>query len=354
MTLITLTINNTNPILMGDLLVSSPDSDGEIETPTFVQGTGKMFSNKDGNKPIALNQKLYIINDRLCVALGGKLIQMEKLLKRLIAFYGESDFNDSHLLDYIKNYPMEDRTDLIAIILRSYEVNGEIDFSFQTIGAFWVEKSERYGLVIAGGSGDTQFIEFVKSNPRFYTDITNSDGSLVLNQYLMSYWLGREVSRADSLSSNWGAGFEMIVFENGRFVKLEYTIVLLEGKFGKDVPFEPAPFNTIMVNYQEDVMIIRAFANDIEKIFCVPTILNKRDIDYEYKDPKHETLLMTYLVTDVDNNIEYFPTVVRPRNVNKIGKSPIVIDRIGNRLRLTGDKREFEKILKMIKALNQE
>ncbi len=352
MTLIAFTLNHGYPVMMADLLISSTDSDGEIEIPTFVKGAGKLFAHMGESKPLGLKQKLYVINDRLCVALGGKGGQMRTFLKRIKAIYGEIDFDDNDLLKFLETYPDEESNELIAIVLKSQRDKEGFVFAVRSVGKLHLIENERYEKVVAGGSGAEQFLEFIQTNPKFGTDITNEDALLVMNQYLISYWLGREVSRAESLSNYWGAGYEMIIFNNGKFVKLEeYTVVLLVGKFGQGIAFEAAPINTMMVNYQEDVLIIRAFANNIERIFAVPSILDERDeLEVFDIEPKHETLLMTYILEDVDNRMEHFPTLVLPRNKNEFEQSPIVFKRVGNTLQLHKDSRTDNYILSLVKS----
>jgi hypothetical protein len=350
MTLIALTVNHGYPIMMADLLISSPKSDGAIEIPTFVKGTGKMFANMKQSKPCGLTQKLYIINDRLCVALGGSGDQMYTFLRRVKAIYGDNNFDDIDLLRFIETYPKDESNDLIAIVLKSQQIDGVFDFAVRCVGNLHLIDNERYTKVVAGGSGAKQFLDFIQTNPTFATDISDTDALLVMNQYLISYWLGQEVARAESLLNHWGAGYEMIIFDNGRFVKLdEYTVVLLVGKFGKGIEFEAAPISTMMVNYQEDVLIIRVFANDEEKVFPVPSIINEQDsIEVVDIEPKHATLLITYILEDVDKNMQYFPTVVLPRNKNEINQSPIVFKRIGDKLQLYQDSRADTHVLNSI------
>jgi len=349
MTLIALTLNHGYPVMMADLLISSPDSDGVIELPTFIKGTGKMFANMKKSKPLGLKQKLYIINDRLCVALGGRGDQMRTFLKRLKAIYGSNDFDDDDFLKFIETYPDDESNGLFAIVLKCQLINGVVDFAVRSIGNLHLIDNERYDKVIAGGSGTKQFIDFIQTNPKFGSYITNTDALLTMNQYLISYWLGQEISRAESLSNYWGGGYEMIIFEDDKFVKLEYTVVFLVGRFGKDIEFEAAPVSTMMINYQDEVFIIRVFANNVEKIFAIPSIIDERD-SFQVLDnePKHETLLMSYILEDVDMNIESTPTIVFPRNKNEFDKSPIVFKRVGNKLQLHLDSRVDERILNFV------
>lgn len=352
MTLIALTVNHGYPVLMADLLISSVESTGEIELPTFVKGTGSLFANMSRYKPLGLKQKLYIVNDRLCVALGGRGDQMRTFLKRMTAFYGSIDFNDDELITFVETYPIEESNDLIAIVLKSKQDETGYTFAVRCVGGLRMIENDRYEKVVAGGSGAKQFLEFIQTNPKYGTDITNTDAFLVMNQYLISYWLGREVARVDSLSNYWGAGYEMIVFESGKFVKLEeYTVVLLVGKFGNGIEFEAAPISTMMVGYQEKVLVIRVFANNVEKIFAIPSILDDREsIEVKDQEAKHSTLLMTYILENVDNNTEHFPTIVLPRNVNEFDKTPIVFKRVGNRLQLHKDRKTDDYILSVVKS----
>jgi hypothetical protein len=251
MTLIALTVNNVQngehgyPVLMGDLLISSPNGDDNMPTPTYVNGTKEIFANAE-DKPIGLNQKLYVINDRLCVALGGRVSQMETFLTKLRVIYDTVDFDDDDLWSFADEFAKEDGKDMFTIILKAKAITkDEYDFQVRCIGLYKddMAQSSLYGTVVAGGSGADQFLKFVQTNPRFATDIANTDAFLASNQSLMSHFLALEISGGETLSDYWGAGFEMITFDNGKFVKLqEYTVVLLNAPFGRGKKFEANRF----------------------------------------------------------------------------------------------------------------
>lgn len=349
MTLIALTLNHGYPIMMGDLLISSKQSTGDMELPTFVNGTGKLFFNKE-NRPVGLSQKLYVINDRLCVGVGGRKDQMRTFLKRLKALYGDHNFDDKDLFDYVEKYPQEDRTGLFAIVLKSQIVNGEIEFSARCLGEMYVLENKWYQKIISAGSGASQFIDFTQTNPKFGTDLEGTEALLYMNQSLIAYWLGQEVSRGESLSNLWGAGYEMITFKDGRFIKLdEYTVVLLTGEFGTGIKYQPAPFSTMLVNYQNDVLVIRTILHNEEKVFFARSIVDDREeIEINYREPKYEVLMIIYILTDVDTNIEYTPCVIRPRNINERGKSPIIFERVNGRLQMGTHPKTDEYILEKV------
>jgi hypothetical protein len=355
MTLIALSVNHGYPIMMADLLISSTESDGVIETPTFVKGTGTRLTQLNHSKPTTLRQKLYIINDRLCVALGGRGDQMYTLLKRLKNLYGEVNFDTEEFKNYVENYPNEDETDLIAIILLSTKNEFDYEFSVLTIGTLKETQHEIYEKVIAGGSGTDQFLQLLNSKvPMEITDdLTLSEKLLVANQYIIGYWLGRESASFESLSNSWGAGYEMIVFKDSKFVKLEeYTVVLIYGKMGKEINFQPVPINTIMVNYEDNILVMRAFSMGIEKIFVIPAIDEMRTEIVLKKDPKHKTLVITYIFDNLDTNKQFFPTSVFPKNRNVLGETPVFIERVENKLRIYTDSNYDKSIYELILRQN--
>jgi hypothetical protein len=341
--------------MMADILISSIEGDGVIETPTFVTGTGTRLTGLDKYKPKTLKQKLYIINDRLCVALGGRGDQMYTFLKRLKAFFGEVNFDNNDFKQYIETYPYEDKTDLIAIILFCTKIEANYEFSVIGIGSLRETQHEIYEKVITGGSGAGQFLHLINNHVTNIAshDLTTEEKLLVANQYLMGYWLGNESVSVESLSNYWGAGYEMIVFRNDKFVKLEeYTVVLFTGKIGKGIDFQPLPINTIMVNYEDDILVIKAFSKGIEKIFIVPAIDETRTEIVLNKEPKHETVIITYAIINHDINKWFFPTVVFPKNKNVLGETPIVIERVADKLRVFTDSNFDKYIFEMVSKEN--
>lgn len=357
MTLIALTVNRGYPVMMADILISSPDGDGTMPIPTYINGTKEIFTDVNGSNPFGLNQKLYVINDRLCVALGGEVKQMEKFLKQLRVIYDTVDFDDEDLWKFTDNFAREDGDQMDAIILKSKKVkDDEYDYQVRCIGNLRFIENALYDKVIAGGSGSKQLIEFIQTNPKFVTDITDTDAFLAANQSLIAHFLGLEVSSGKTVSKLWGAGYEMIVFENGKFVKLqEYTVVLLYAPFGKSIEFEAVPFSTMMINYQDDMLLISTFTNNVERVFPVPSITDERK-QFSVTDfqPSHSTLLMTYIFRDVDNgNAEYSRAAIFPRNKNEFDQTPIVFQRIDGKLRLYKDGRQDVAVLQtLINELN--
>lgn len=357
MTLIALTVNQGYPVLMADILLSSTEGSG-MAVPTYVDGTDELFTNVD-KKPIGLNQKLYVINDRLAVALGGRLDQMHTFLNRIQVLYSDVNFDDNDLDDFITSFGNDEGDKLLAIVIRSnMKGNGIPNFHVRTVGDIYVADTERFDKVFAGGSGVSSFVKFVNSVSAMRSDITNEDIFLSSNLSAIGYFLSSEMLDGNTLTNLWGAGFEMIIFEDGKFVKLkEYTVVVMWCEFGKKIEFNAGPVRTMLFNYEDDALVIRAIYNDKERVFAIPKINDERQaIKAKLDDPKHEILLIPYLFHDVDSDGHIYHSVsVFPKNVNKQGESPIVFfrDERGKLLMSTDaahDKQFFETSMELLRV----
>ena len=87
MTLIACTLNYGYPVLLGDILMTSDKKGDEIHIPTFLKGVEEFLPNTHEGFPILLRQKIYIINDFLCVALGGDMHEMKLFLDDLMNYF---------------------------------------------------------------------------------------------------------------------------------------------------------------------------------------------------------------------------------------------------------------------------
>lgn len=356
MTLIALTVNQGYPVLMADILLSSTEGSG-MAVPTYVDGTEELFSNKE-RKPIGLRQKLYVINDRLAVALGGRFDQMYTFLNRIQEFYGRVNFDDNDLDDFITAFEKDEGKELLAIVIRSIKnANGIPNFHVRTMGSISIADTEVFDRVFAGGSGVSSLMKFVNSTTSMRTDIQTTDRFLTSNLSAIGYFLSTEMLDGKSLANLWGAGFEMIIFEDGKFVKLkEYTIVVMWCEFGKKIEFNAAPVRTMFFSYHDEVLMIHAIYKDKEQIFEIPKVNDDRQRgNAKVKDPKHEVLVIPYLYHDVDSDGHVFHSVsVFPRNVNRKGESPIVFftDSRGKHIMSTDrqhDKDFFETSIAMLR-----
>ena len=159
MTLIALTVNNVSgqgegfPVMMADILITSRIGDYSMPTPTYLEGAKEIFSTTKDLKPFGLSQKLYVINDHLCVALGGSVAQMTTFLNQLRVIYDTTDFDRDDVVKFAIKFQEEEGTKLDAIILTAKPAEYGHHFQVRGIGSLRQIESELYGNVVAGGSG---------------------------------------------------------------------------------------------------------------------------------------------------------------------------------------------------------
>ncbi len=333
---------------MADILLTSAYGSG-IPLPTFIDGTDELFSNTQ-KKPVALTQKLYVVNDRLAIALGGRLDQMRTFLNRIQALYMDVNFVNSDLDDFITDYPDDESNNLLAIIVRGdLAKDGVFDFYVRTIGDIYLADTDNFDRVFAGGSGVSSFMKVVTSSSPLRSDIDDTDRFLASNLAAIGYFLSSEILTGKALANLWGAGFEMITVEGGKFRKLkEYTVVVMWCEFGKNIEFNSAPIRTMLFSYDDETLMVQAIYKDKERTFAIPQINDDRiSTNPKLNDPKHETLLIAYLYNDIDSDGHVYHSIsVFPRNKNTIEGSPIVFSKDGSGSRMTVDKKHDREFFK--------
>ncbi len=282
--MISLTTNHGFPYLVGDILLSSTDSDGNIETPSFLSGTGNLFDHVDGLKPFKFTRKVYIINDQLCVGLGGNYAQMYSFLNSLQAHFKDKIPSVNELKDYLNWYDVEKMDNLFGIVLLAETINTQIVFHPATIGKLNDYQHPVFEKVIVGGSGSNDFKESLNTFDRVYGEgaVNNENKALSQTFMLLSIFLGHEVASAKSLMNKWGAGFELITYKDGKFIFIDnFTFIFWKGVYNKDLGLKSSPFRVMKYKYEEDVLIIRAtdFEKNEKAFGVIP--LNKDKKDYK-------------------------------------------------------------------------
>jgi hypothetical protein len=122
MTMLSYTSNYNFPVLVGDILITSSLNGNNLSIPSHLDGLKNLLQeSKQSGTPSDLRQKIYIINDRLCVALGGRLDQMYSFLNALTTYFKDTLISDSELDVFLKNYP-DDKLDHLAALTLLIEI----------------------------------------------------------------------------------------------------------------------------------------------------------------------------------------------------------------------------------------
>jgi len=313
---------------MADILLSSYESEGNIATPSFINGTGKILDNVQGSKPTdRLIQKLYIINHQLCVAVGGRLDQMFSFVRALKIYFEEKIPTETELRDFLDNYDETKKNNLIALVLHAENGGNRVKFTSCHIGEWKSLEHDLFEEAFACGSGRDDYLkelEFAFNNVIVKSDLSEPNDaflSAISNSLLVfARFLGLESVTAQTLLKKWGAGFEIVSYVNGRFMKLdEITLVTMIGEKYFDKPLSTRPLNCLKFIYFDEALIIRGYAYGKEKIFCavpIDQVEKYKSFNINIPDFNSNTTLLSYVIKS-ENNLHETPVIVILNNLER-------------------------------------
>lgn len=312
--MLSLTYNNGYPIVLSDILFSSEDGIKNFSLPTHLDGTKQLISNNSISlSPIDLRQKVYIINERLCVVLGGRLDQMYSFLNYMEAFFKNEIPSIEQLSERLNSYDKDKRSELLALVILATLIGDSVAFDIRTIGKWQQVQHDVFSFIYSGGSGANDFLSTAKhyTGGVGYTNPFNK--SIAQNLDILSKCIAFECYSANSILDKWGAGFELTYFFFTKFKKLqEYTYILLKGTFDLETGLTCFPYAILKYKYIEDILVIRAANDQREKLFQVKPINSNRELNIdetnlpEYKSKDH---ILGFIIR-LPNNQIFLPTFV--------------------------------------------
>lgn len=315
MTMLLYTYNHGIPVLISDILLTSADGQNDFSLPTHLNGVEKLIdSGAISTSPTDLKQKVYIINDKLCVLLGGRLDQMFSFLNYLNAFFKDTIPSAETLVDYLKSYDKYKITNLLALIVLAEQENESLSFKIWKVGNWHQEKHDVFKSFLVGGSGANDFLRFARIYTQGIGHSNPLNKALTQNIDLLSKFVGAECNTAETILNKWGAGFEITYYFNGKFKKLpEYTFVLFNGEFEINNGLSIFPIGVLKYKYNQERLIVRAADSEREKLFVVNSIndstqkseyLEQKPPDYQSKD-----IILAYFIK-LPTGRFYMPTFV--------------------------------------------
>lgn len=272
--MLSLTYNQGFPVILSDILFTSEDGEKNFSLPTHLDGAKRLIDNELATgSPIDLRQKVYIINERLCIVLGGRLDQMYSFLNYMQAFFENKIPTPEELNDYLNAYDRDKRDKLLALVVLATVNGNTVEFETKTLGHWNEGHHNEFNFIFSGGSGSNDFLKTARdyTGGNGYTNEFNK--ALTQNLDLLSKFMGFEVTSADSILNRWGAGFELTYFYFTKFKKLkEYTYVLFSGIYEKTSGLSCHPYAVMKYKYIDDILIIRAANDEREQLFQVNPI----------------------------------------------------------------------------------
>jgi hypothetical protein len=221
MSLVAFLHNYGYPLLVGDLLVSRPPLPNEPITAQTLPTGKREIAGIGGTK---LRRKLYIINDRLAAGVVGEINTGGAFVRALKARFAAGSPDAGEVTNFVRAHveALNDPTRLNAIVIHAgAETNGQIPFNVGNCNLGVREETTRYaGEIIAIGSGMNEFVEYAQRAVPLgdSKDLRSALGRILS---LLAGLLIDEAGGVRDLSSAWGAGFELLAFDQGRFQRFD-------------------------------------------------------------------------------------------------------------------------------------
>ena len=284
MTLIANTSNYNCDILIGDILMTSETRGQEVGIPTFLGGVDAQLPPEQNFYPYSLRQKIYVIEDQLAVGFAGYESEIKPILEDLRTYFRYKQVTFDNLKAFLNDWDLTQFSNSAAYILIAEKNERATIIQHCMIGAWSKGASKTYEEVTACGTGTADFIKAAAQSI-----IASGEGNtnhlhetIALNYILLIKILGNERLSLDTIKNYWGAGFEMIYYDENSFKKVDdITFLFWNGTLDLETgAFEVQPFLILNYKYYEDLLVINAsngytFASQ----GVLPFYLTKDDID---------------------------------------------------------------------------
>lgn len=313
--MLSFTYNQGFPVILSDILFTSDKGMRDFSLPTHLDGAKRLIDNNFATgSPVDLRQKVYIINERLCLVLGGRLDQMYSFLNYMQAFFENKVPSSKELNEHLNAYDKDKRDNLLALIVLAIVNGNTVEFEIKTLGNWRKEKHDIFSYIFSGGSGSNDFLATARDYSGGFGHTNGFNKAIAQNLDLLSKFMEFEVTSADSILNRWGAGFEMTYFYFTKFKKLkEYTYILFSGTYDKTAGLSCQPYAVMKYKYFNDILIIRAANDEREQVFQV------NPINREYKkisfndsnlpDYQSRDFILGYIIR-LPNGQVYLPSFV--------------------------------------------
>lgn len=330
MTLIACTLNNSYPMMINDLLSTSPRKGQNLKLPTFLDGVEKYLPENIGNYPVQLTQKSYIIKHNLVVAIAGSYIENQKFIVSIKEYYRDKECTNKNIHEFIATI---DETELInsGYLILCYEKDSK-GFLMQPIkvGSHGIiEENDLLQKIYAIGSGANSFVSECDRYKRFSKtpNISGENQAMILNFGVLSGLLALERFSLETIKKYWGAGFELVNFDSKKetFYKLdEYTYIIWKGKFNtKTSELNISPFLFLSYKYYDDILLINSSDGKKFEGTAVRPIYKERDevdlskLPTEFKF--HDEILCNTFIIETDDGKLKTPSIVLNKPENSYG-----------------------------------
>ena len=225
MTMIATTIKNGVPLILGDILISSPQLPAHFLLPTLFDDVIPYLP-ATTDYPVDLRQKIYLLAPHVCAAFAGTVAHIKPFLED-VAMYCRYHPNiravdlQAYVQQYVTTNPLRDVTMQILVIDK---MEGISHLPIKKAGLWETGTSELVGDITAAGSGTEEFIAMAELEANVLHAVEASqlhEQAILANVTLIARILAQERAVLTTVQQYWGAGFEVAYVENGTFRKLD-------------------------------------------------------------------------------------------------------------------------------------
>lgn len=258
-------INQRNPYLISDLLLSGPERRRPVQLPSGDVST--IFPQGAGFVPVGLMQKLVIIADDLIVGWAGSVIYARSLIRELFERRAQSTLSTNDFIrDFLRTL-VGSEYDQAGVAFLAYVFDG----GRTTLHGFNIKSFrdiQRAELSITGiamtGSGDTQAYAFLASatergvlpDPWHFPIMFTGQ---LFNHELVSNPANR-LTEDSNLLRYFGGGYEIASYAEDQYSKLtDHTSLHWVARVVQDPNQIQLHANVgfLIARYEEDVLLLR-------------------------------------------------------------------------------------------------
>lgn len=223
------------PLLIGDLLVSSPPSGRSITIPT-VGDPACLFPPGSEFVPSGLCQKVVVLGDNLAIGWAGSQLAARIVLTELAERSRERPFTKDALMAYFEAVPEDvwqlgDGVGFVGFIKDEHGV-AQFGFHYENLET---RTFGRCGLLGTGADQAERFLQQFSFLPEQIQAAPHALArALGFGLVASGTFLSNELTTYTSLFDYFGAGYEIISLVEGRFQKIqEITLLFWQGEMSR-------------------------------------------------------------------------------------------------------------------------
>jgi len=241
MTLIAATLNYKRPVVISDCLVTTEGMGKELPVPLLPKGYTAYLKKENINRPVALKQKMYIINKYVCIVFATDDEEEIKLFLPIFKEYFPegSNISNDRINEFLSKYGLEEHysnssflifyfnrgSDSISVgqFYRPHQtVIVDKDLSNVASGQWNILHEPVFETTWAHATGAQKFLNHINqplllsesSFPKEYVE-----QAIHMNGTLIAKLLALQATASDfyGIQDSWGGVFEMSYFDGREF-----------------------------------------------------------------------------------------------------------------------------------------